>query len=47
VLHLAEAIALARPEAEPHIKARLAHVPGGRPHGGIWTYFREVVTADM
>jgi ribulose-5-phosphate 4-epimerase/fuculose-1-phosphate aldolase len=46
-LHLAEEIALARPEAEPHIKARLANVPGGRPHGGIWTYFREVVTADM
>src|SRR5712692_3867472 len=46
-LHLAEEVALAHPEAEPHIKARLAHVPGGRPHGGIWTYFREVVTADM
>ena len=46
-LHLAEEIALARPEAEPHIKARLAHVPGGRTHGGIWTYLREVVGADM
>jgi hypothetical protein len=46
-LHLAEEVALARPEAEPHMQARLAHVPGGRPYGGIWTYFREVVTADM
>ena len=46
-LHLAEETALARPEAEPHIKARLAHVPGGRPFGGIWAYLREVVTADM
>jgi len=46
-LHLAEETALARPEAEPHIKARLVDVPGGRPRGGIWAYFREVVTADM
>ena len=45
--HLAEEVALARPEAEPHIKARLAHVPGGRTYGGIWPYLREVVTADM
>jgi hypothetical protein len=40
-------VALARPEAEPHIKARLANIPGGRARGGIWTYFREIVTADM
>src|SRR4029453_3297356 len=47
-LHLAEEVALARPEAEPHIKARLANVPGGRAGGGgIWPYFREVVSADM
>jgi ribulose-5-phosphate 4-epimerase/fuculose-1-phosphate aldolase len=46
-LHLAEETALARPEAEPHIRDRLAHVPGGRPYGGIWAYLREVVTADM
>jgi hypothetical protein len=46
-LHLAEETALAQPEAEPHIKARLVDVPGGRPRGGIWTYLREVVTADM
>jgi ribulose-5-phosphate 4-epimerase/fuculose-1-phosphate aldolase len=46
-LQLAEEVALAQPEAEPHIKARLANVPGGRVHGGIWPYFREVVTADM
>ena len=47
-LHLAEAIALARPEAEPHIKGPPGARTGlGRPHGGIWTYFREVVTADM
>jgi ribulose-5-phosphate 4-epimerase/fuculose-1-phosphate aldolase len=46
-LHLAEDVAQARPEAEPHIRARLAHVPGGRTYGGIWAYLREVVTADM
>jgi hypothetical protein len=46
-LPLAEEVAQARPEAEPHIKARLAHVPGGRTHGGIWPYLREVVTAGM
>jgi L-fuculose-phosphate aldolase len=46
-LSLAEEVALVRPEAEPHLKARLADVPGGRPHGGIWTYFRELVTTDM
>jgi L-fuculose-phosphate aldolase len=45
--HLAEEIALARPEAEPHIQARLAEVPGGRTYGGIWAYFREVVSATM
>jgi ribulose-5-phosphate 4-epimerase/fuculose-1-phosphate aldolase len=46
-LHLAEDVAQARPEAEPHIRARLAHVPGGRTYGGIWAYLQEVVTADM
>jgi hypothetical protein len=46
-LSLAEEVALARPEDEPHIKARLANVPGGRISSGIWAYFREVVTADM
>jgi ribulose-5-phosphate 4-epimerase/fuculose-1-phosphate aldolase len=46
-LELAEEVALARPEAEPHIRARLADVPGGRTHGGIWAYFRAVVSADM
>ncbi|MBI3326376.1 MAG: class II aldolase/adducin family protein [Nitrospinae bacterium] len=46
-LNLAEEVALARPEAEPHLKARLANVPGGRVLGGIWPYFREVVTANM
>jgi ribulose-5-phosphate 4-epimerase/fuculose-1-phosphate aldolase len=46
-LPLAEEVALARPEAEPHIKARLANVPGGRTSGGIWAYFREVVVAGM
>src|SRR5262249_60633835 len=46
-LHLAEEVALARPEAEPHIRARLANVPGGRAGGGIWPYFREVGTAEM
>jgi ribulose-5-phosphate 4-epimerase/fuculose-1-phosphate aldolase len=46
-LPLAEEVALARPEAEPHIKARLANVPGGRTSGGIWAYFREVTAADM
>lgn len=30
-LHLAEEVALARPEAEPHLKARLAQVPGAAP----------------
>jgi ribulose-5-phosphate 4-epimerase/fuculose-1-phosphate aldolase len=45
--HLVAEVALARPEAEPHIKARLADVPGGRPSGGIWPYLREVVSADM
>jgi ribulose-5-phosphate 4-epimerase/fuculose-1-phosphate aldolase len=46
-LHLAEDVAQARPEAEPHIRSRLAHVPGGRTYGGIWAYLQEVVTADM
>jgi L-fuculose-phosphate aldolase len=46
-LPLAEEVAFARPEAEPHIKARLADVPGGRPRGGIWPYWREVVSTDM
>jgi hypothetical protein len=46
-LHLAEEVARARPEAELHIKARLADVPGGRVTGGIRPYFREVVAADM
>ena len=46
-LHLAEDVAQARPEAEPHIKARLARVPGSRTYGGIWAYLQEVVTADM
>ena len=46
-LHLAEEAARARPEAEPHIKAHLADVRGGRVTGGLWLYFREVVTADM
>src|SRR5262245_29353877 len=45
--NLAEEVELAHPEAEPHMKARLAYVPGGRPYGGIWGYLREVVTADM
>jgi ribulose-5-phosphate 4-epimerase/fuculose-1-phosphate aldolase len=46
-LHLAEDVAQARPEAEPHIRARLADVPGGRTYGGIWAYLQEVVTSDM
>jgi hypothetical protein len=46
-LPLAEEVALARPEAVPHIKARLADVPGGRTYGGIWAYYRELVSADM
>jgi ribulose-5-phosphate 4-epimerase/fuculose-1-phosphate aldolase len=46
-LHLAEEVARARPEAEPHISARLADVPGGRTYGGIWAYLQEVVTAAM
>jgi ribulose-5-phosphate 4-epimerase/fuculose-1-phosphate aldolase len=46
-LPLAAEVALARPQAEPHIKTRLANLPGGRPHGGIWTYLQEVVSADM
>jgi ribulose-5-phosphate 4-epimerase/fuculose-1-phosphate aldolase len=46
-VELAEEVALARPAEEPHIRARLANVPGGRTYGGIWTYFREVVGADM
>jgi ribulose-5-phosphate 4-epimerase/fuculose-1-phosphate aldolase len=44
---LAADVALARPETEPHIQARLAQVPGGRTAGGIWPYFRERVSADM
>jgi ribulose-5-phosphate 4-epimerase/fuculose-1-phosphate aldolase len=46
-LTLAEDVERAKPEAEPHIKARLAHVPGGRTYGGIWSYLREVVASDM
>jgi ribulose-5-phosphate 4-epimerase/fuculose-1-phosphate aldolase len=46
-LNLAEEAMLARPEAEPHIRARLEDVPGGRADAGIWAYFRELVTADM
>ena len=38
---------MARPEAEPHIRIRLADVPGGRTYGGIWAYYRELVGADM
>jgi ribulose-5-phosphate 4-epimerase/fuculose-1-phosphate aldolase len=46
-LSLAEEVAFARAEAEPHIQARLADVPGGRPRGGIWPYLRELVSTDM
>jgi hypothetical protein len=46
-MQLAEEVALAQPEVEPHIKTRLANVPGRRVYGGIWPYFQEVVTADI
>jgi ribulose-5-phosphate 4-epimerase/fuculose-1-phosphate aldolase len=45
--HLAEEVALSGRETEPHLKARLANVPGGRARGGLWAYWRELVTADM
>jgi hypothetical protein len=37
----------ARAQDEPHIKVRLANVPGGRSGEGIWGYYRELVTSSM
>lgn len=37
-----EAIGLGSQE-EPHIKARLAQIPGGRAPDGVWAYYRQLV----
>lgn len=44
---LAEAVDQARPAEEPHIKARLANIEGGRSGEGIWAFYREVVGSTM
>ena len=44
---LAAAVSNARPQEEPHIKQRLANIPGGRSAEGIWGYYREVVSGSM
>ena len=44
---LAAAVDQARPGDEPHLKARLDQIEGGRGGGGIWGFYMEVVSATM
>jgi L-fuculose-phosphate aldolase len=44
---LAEAVSQSRPGDEPHIKARLANIEGGRGGEGIWGFYKEVVSSSM
>jgi L-fuculose-phosphate aldolase len=46
-LDLAAAVSTANPGAQPHIKARLDTIPGGRRPEGIWEFYRQVVGSDM
>jgi L-fuculose-phosphate aldolase len=44
---LAEAVGQSAPGNEPHIKARLDQIEGGRAGESLWGFYREIVTADM
>ena len=44
---LAEAVGKSAPGLEPHIKARLDNIEGGRAGEGIWGFYREVVSSTM